>query len=218
MISATSRSGQARGDAATSDDSIGTTRKDQIMDLRFLPLAATTALLLNTLAGLTPAAAQTAAQHTALASDSNFIQTTMSLGLLQVKLGKLAQEKGSSDVVRDFGQRMLTDYSKVNEQLATAARQAAYPHPVLLREHQQTVERFKGMGRSSFDKNYIAEMVSRHGDAAKLFEAEAKSGRVQSLKQLAAGLLPDMQRYQSLATQAAGAVGADVTASASSEQ
>jgi putative membrane protein len=188
------------------------------MGFRFLPLAATSAFLLTTSGGLQPAAAQTAAQHTALASDSAFIQTTMSLGLLQVKLGKLAQDKGSSDVVRDFGTRMLTDYSKVNEQLATAARQAAYPHPVLLREHQQIVERFKSMGRSSFDKTYIAEMVTRHDEAARLFEGEARSGRVQSLKQLAAGLLPDMQRYRSLASQAAGAVGADVTASASSER
>jgi len=186
------------------------------MGIRFLTPAALTALLLNTMASLAPAAAQTAAQHTALASDSGFIQATMSLGLLQVKLGKLAQEKGSSDGVRDFGKRMATDYSKVNEQLAAAARQAAYPHPVLLRQHQQIFDRFNSMGRSSFDRNYMAEMVSQHDDAARLFEAEAKDGRVQSLKQLAAALLPDMRRYQSLAAQAAGAVGADVTASASS--
>jgi putative membrane protein len=188
------------------------------MGLRFLPSAAVLCLSLNTLASVTPAAAQTAAQHTALASDSNFIQTTMSLGLLQAKLGKLAQQKGSSEVVRDFGKRMVTDYSKLNEQLAAAAKQAAYPHPVLLRPHQQTFDRFNTMGRGSFDKSYVAEMVSRHDEAAALFAAEAKSGRVQSLKQLAAGLLPDMQRYQSLAAQAAGSVGADVTASASSER
>jgi putative membrane protein len=188
------------------------------MGIRFLPSAAILCLSLNTMADLTPAAAQTAAQHTALASDSNFIQQSMSLGLLQVKLAKLAQQKGSSEVVRDFGKRILTDYTKVNEQLATAAKQAAYPHPVLLREHQQTFDRFNTMGRGSFDKNYMTEMVSRHDETAGLFEAEAKGGRVQSLKQLAAALLPDMQRYQSLAAQAAGAVGADVTASASSER
>jgi len=188
------------------------------MGIRFLAPAATTALLLNTLASVTPATAQTAAQHTALASDSNFIQTTMSLGLLQVKLGKLAQNKGTSDVVRDFGKRMVTDYSKLNQQLADAARQAAYPHPVLLRPHQQIFDRFNSMGRGSFDKNYLAEMVSRHDETAQLFAAEAKGGRVQSLKQLAASLLPDVQRNQSLAAQAAGSVGADVTASASRDQ
>ena len=137
--------------------------------------------------------------------------------MLKVKLGKLAQDKGSSDGVRDFSKRMVADYSKVNEQLAAGARQAAYPHPVLLRQHQQIFNRFNSMSRSSFDKNYLAEMVSEHDEAARLVEAEAKDGRVQSLKQLAASLLPDVQQGQSLAMQAAG-VGADVTASASREQ
>ena len=85
------------------------------------------------MAPLSPAAAQTAPQRAALASDSNFILTTGSLGLLQVKLGKLAQEKGSSEVVRDFGKRMVADYTKANEELAAGAKQAAYPKPVLLR-------------------------------------------------------------------------------------
>ena len=188
------------------------------MGIRFLAPAAIVSLLLNTTASLAPAAAQTAAQHLALASDSNFSQMAMSLGLLQVKLGKLAQDKGSSDGVRDFGKRMVADYSRLNEQLVAGARQAAYPHPVLLRQHQQIFDRLNRMGRSSFDKNYMAEMVSRHEEVARLFEEEAKNGRVQSLKLLAASLLPDVQQDQSLAAQAAGSVDADVTASASREQ
>jgi putative membrane protein len=187
------------------------------MGIRFLSPATIACLLLNTVVSFTPAAAQTAAQHTALASDSNFIELAMSLGLLQVKLGKLAQDKGSSDGVRDFGKRMVADYSKVNEQLAAGAKQAAYPHPVLLRQHRQIFDRFNTMSRSSFDKSYLAEMVTGHNEAARLFADEAKNGRVQSLKQLAASLLPDVQQHQSLAMQAAG-VGADVTASASRER
>jgi putative membrane protein len=188
------------------------------MGIRLLTPAAVTCLLLNTMAHLTPAAAQTAAQHAALASDSGFIQMAGSQGLLQAKLGKLAQEKGSSDVVRDFGKRMLADYSKANEELAAGAKQAAYPRPVLLRSHQEIFDRFKSMGRSGFDKNYMEEMVSEHADAARLFAQEAKDGRVQSLKQLASSMLPTVQQHQALATQAASRVGADVTATASQAQ
>jgi putative membrane protein len=188
------------------------------MGIRLLAPAAVTCLLLNTMAHLTPAAAQTAALHAALASDSVFIQTAGSLGLLQAKLGKLAQEKGSSDVVRDFAKRMLADYSKANEELAAGAKQAAYPQPVLLRSHQEIFDRFKSMGRSGFDKNYMEEMVSEHADAARLFAQEAKDGRVQSLKQLASSMLPTVQQHQALATQAASRVGADVTATASQAQ
>jgi putative membrane protein len=179
---------------------------------------AVSAVVLTILATPTPATAQTAAQHVALASDSTFLQTVGSLGLLQVKLGKLAQQKGSSDVVKDFGRRMATEYSQANEQLAAGAKQAAYPKPVLLRQHQQIFDRFNTIGKSSFDKNYLAEMVSEHDEAARLFEQEAKEGRITLLKQLAAGMLSDAQQRQSLATQAASSVGADVTASTSAER
>jgi putative membrane protein len=131
------------------------------MLVRFLAPAALAGLVLTTAIGPTQAVAQQA-----MASDSVFIQKAASLGLLQAKLGKLAQEKGSSDVVRDFGKRMVADYSKANEELAAGAKQAAYPRPVLLRPHQQIFDRFNSMGRSAFDKSYMAEMVSEHDDMA----------------------------------------------------
>lgn len=179
---------------------------------KLLASATLTGLLLNAAAALTPAAAQTAAQHTALASDSGFIKTAGSLALMQVKLGKLAQEKGASDVVRDFGKRMVADYTKANEELAAGAKQAAYPKPVMLRDHQQIVDRFLSTGKSSFDKAYMAEMVTQHDEALRLFQQEAKEGRIQSLKQLASSLLPTVQQNQALASQTAGSVGANVTA------
>jgi predicted outer membrane protein len=74
------------------------------------------------------------------------------------------------------------------------------------------------MGSGSFDKNYMAEMVKEHGEAAQLFKQEAESGRVVSLKQLASNLLPAVQQHLSLATQTAGSVGADVTASTAPER
>jgi len=188
------------------------------MFIKLLAPAALTCLSLTTMAHLTPAVAQTAAQHAALASDSSFMQTAGSLGLLQVKLGKLAQEKGSSEVVRDFGKRMMAEYSKTNEELAAGAKQAAYPRPVLLRPHQQIFDRFNSISKSAFDKSYMAEMVSEHDDMAGLFQKEAKDGRVQSIKQLAASMLPAVQQHQALATQTASAVGADVTATTSQTQ
>ena len=44
------------------------------------------------------------------------------------------------------------------EELIAAANAAEFPGPVLLRQDQQIFERFNGMGRSSFDKAYMAEM------------------------------------------------------------
>lgn len=179
------------------------------MGVKFLATAVT-GLVLSAAVRPAPAVAQQAVTVT----DSSFIQMAASLGLLQVRLGKLAEEKGSSASVREFGKRMVADYTKVNEELAAGAKQAAYPAPVLLRQHQQVYDRFAHTGRGSFDKKYMAEMVAEHGDAVRLFQQEAEGGRVASLKQLAAGMLPTLQQHKALATETAGAVGADVTATA----
>jgi putative membrane protein len=179
------------------------------MAIKILAPAAMTGLLLVAFSAA-PGAAQ---QPASLASDSVFIQAASSLGLLQVKLGKLAEKKGSNPSVVEFGQRMVTDYSKANQELATAAKQAAFPAAVLLRQHQQIFDRFSRMGRSSFDKDYMAEMVTQHREEVRLFQRESESGRVQSLKQVASKMLPDLQQRLTVATQTAGSIGAQVTAS-----
>jgi putative membrane protein len=182
------------------------------MVVKHLISAGVTGLLLSAAMGAAPAAAQ---QPMSLAADSTFIQVAGSVGLLQVKLGKLAEKKGSSAAVVAFGKQMVAEYAKANEQLAAAAKQAAFPTPVLLRQHQQIFDRFNRMGRSDFDKAYTAEMVKRHREEVQLFRQESEGGRVQSLKLLASGMLPELQQRMTLATQTAASVGADVTATSS---
>jgi putative membrane protein len=169
-------------------------------------------LFLSAVAALAPAAAQ---QPQSLASDSIFIAQAGSAGLLQVKLGKLAEQKGKSTSVVEFGKRMVADYSKANEELKSAAKNAGFLAPVLSRQDQQIFDRFNTMGRGSFDKNYMAEIVRQHSEAVELFQRESAEGRVQSLKELASRMLPEVQQRLSLATQTAGSVGADLAASPS---
>jgi putative membrane protein len=169
-------------------------------------------LFLSAVVGLAPAAAQ---QPQSLASDSAFIARALSAGLLQVKLGNLAEKKGTSTGVVEFGKRMVTDYSKANEQFKSAAKNAGFLTPGLLRHDRQIFDRFNAMGRSSFDKNYMAEVVKQQNEVVRMFERESANGRVQSLKQLASRMLPELQQRLGVATQTAGSVGANVTASAS---
>ena len=182
------------------------------MVFRNLVSATVTGLFLSAAVSAAPAGAQ---QPKSLVSDSIFIQKASSVGLLQVKLAQLAQKKGSSPAVVEFGKRMGAEYSKANEELKAAAKQAAFPAPVMLRQDQQIFDRFNGLGRSSFDKAYMGEMVKQHSEEVQLFRWESSGGRVQSLKQLATRMLPDLEQRLSLATQTAGSVGADVTASSS---
>jgi predicted outer membrane protein len=66
----------------------------------------------------------------------------------------------------------VTHYSKAGEELKAAAKEAGFPAPPLLRQDQLVFDRFNGMGRSSFDKAYMAEMVERQNEAVRLFQGE----------------------------------------------
>jgi len=117
--------------------------------------------------------------------------------------------------VVEFGRGMVTHYSKANEVFKAAAKDAGFPAPPLLRQDQLTFDRFNGMGRSSFDQAYMAEMVERMNEEVRLFQGESAGGRVQSLKQLASRMLPDAEQRLSLARQTGESVGVNVTASTS---
>ena len=184
------------------------------MVVKFLAPAVVTGLLLSAIGS----PAQTAGKNATLGTDSSFIQMAGSLGLLQVQLGKLAEQKGSSPAVKDFGKQMVTEYSQVNKDLAAAAKQAAFPAPVLMRQHQQILDLFVSTGGSSFDKKYMAEMVSEHQAATQLFQQESERGRVASLKELASRLLPTVQQHATLATETAGSVGVEVSSTTAEAQ
>src|SRR6478736_5834491 len=50
-------------------------------------------------------------------SDEQFITKAAQGGLMEVEVGKLAQEKGSTNEVKEYGKKLEQDHSKANEQL-----------------------------------------------------------------------------------------------------
>jgi putative membrane protein len=82
------------------------------------------------------------AQAAAPVDDGTFVQQAASGGLAEVELGKLAEQKGSSAEVKQFGRRMVTDHTRANQELAAAAQEAGITPPsAMLPKHRQTVDR-----------------------------------------------------------------------------
>ena len=49
--------------------------------------------------------------------------------MMEVAMGKLAEEKGQSDDVKSFGKRMVADHSKANDELKSIAQQKGIKLP-----------------------------------------------------------------------------------------
>ena len=55
------------------------------------------------------------------AKDNTFMKKAAKGGMMEVKMGKVAEQKAQSDDVKSFGKRMVTDHSKANDELKSIA-------------------------------------------------------------------------------------------------
>src|SRR5215208_3996462 len=74
-------------------------------------------------------AGSTAANGTIAATDKTFVMEAAKGGMAEVELGRLATEKAANADVKQFGQRMVDDHSKANEQLKSLAAQKGVTLP-----------------------------------------------------------------------------------------
>ncbi|MBV9252330.1 MAG: DUF4142 domain-containing protein [Acetobacteraceae bacterium] len=124
-------------------------------------------------------------------ADRNFARAAAVGGLSEVELGNIAEHGAQDSTVREFGQRMVSDHSKANNQLKELAAAASIPLPNTPdAEHQRTREQLQKVHGSAFDRAYIRGQVSDHQQTAQLFEYEIGSGQDPQLKGFASEVLP----------------------------
>jgi putative membrane protein len=157
-----------------------------------------------------PAWAQnTATENRALnQQDKAFIQQAGAGGLAEVELGQLAEQKGATPAIREFGRWMATDHSLANKWLTSLLQEEhENVQPTLTAEQLQEEQRLDGLSGAQFDRQYIDHMVQDHEKTVPLFEREAREGHSPALKAFAESLTPVLQQHLAEAKELAGAGG-----------
>jgi putative membrane protein len=130
------------------------------------------------------------------ASDQEFVKKAAQGGLAEVKLGELAQEKGSNSAVKDFGKRMANDHKMADDQLTAAASKENMTVPADLdRKDQALYDRLSNLSGDDFDRAYAREMVKDHQKDVAEFQREAQNGKDPAIKNFAAQTLPTLQDH-----------------------
>jgi len=123
--------------------------------------------------------------------DTEFVMKAASDGLMEVELGGIAQINGGSARVKNFGDKMLADHSKVNNDLKALASAQSIDLPSgLIPEHQQHVTRLKALHGVDFDKAYMKMMLEDHKEDVNDFQNQAEHGSNKEIKSFAAKTLP----------------------------
>jgi putative membrane protein len=130
--------------------------------------------------------------------DRKFVKDSALGGMTEVELGKLAAQKASSDAVKQFGQKMIDDHSKANDQLKEIAGKSNMEVPASLdSKHQSRVDKLAKLSGPEFDKAYLKDQVKDHQRDVSDFQNEAQYGSDPNVKQFAMATLPTLQEHLS---------------------
>ncbi len=129
-------------------------------------------------------------------ADTHFAKEAAQGGMAEVKMGQLAQDKGSNDAVKTFGKRMVDDHSKAGEKLKEAASKENVTLPTDISAKERVVyDRLSKLNGGAFDRAYAKDMVKDHQADVAAFQKEVNGGKSESLKSFASDALPTLQDH-----------------------
>ncbi len=138
-------------------------------------------------------------------ADHAFMKKAAEGGMAEVQMGQLAQQNGQSQQVKEFGQRMVTDHSKANDELKQVAQQQGVQLPDSPSAKQKAeYKRLSKLHGDAFDDAYAKLMVSDHKKDVAEFQREADSGNNPEVKNWAGQTLPTLKEHLQLAEQMKG--------------
>ena len=141
-----------------------------------------------------------AAQKTAMNADHHFVKAAAEGGMAEVELGKLATDKASNAKVKEFGQRMVTDHGKWNDELKSLAASKKITLPTAINAKDQALkDRLSKLSGAAFDRAYMAEMIRDHEADYTAFRKEATTGQDAEIKAWADKTAPLIDEHLKLA-------------------
>jgi putative membrane protein len=115
--------------------------------------------------------------------DKQFMKTAMEGDMAEIQLAQLAQQKASSDQVKQFAQRMITDHTKLDAQMKPMAQQFGVEAPTQLDSKHKAIEaKLQALSGDQFDQEYIKAMVADHSEDDQAFIKEETAASSPDLK------------------------------------
>jgi putative membrane protein len=129
-------------------------------------------------------------------ADTHFAMQAAQGGIAEVKLGQLAAEKAANPDVKAFGQQMVDDHTKANDQLKSIAQGEGMTLPTDVNAKQQAMyNKLSKLSGAEFDRQYVKGMVADHEEDVKEFQKEANNGKDEKIKSFASQTLPVLQQH-----------------------
>ena len=129
--------------------------------------------------------------------DAQFVTRAAQGNMAEVNVGKLAAEKSQNDDVKKFGQMMVDDHSKAEQDLEGVASKNSWTVPKDVSAQQKAEQRrLEKLSGSAFDRAYVRMMIKDHTTDVAEFKNEAASTSANpDLKDFATRTYPTLDNH-----------------------
>lgn len=105
-----------------------------------------------------------------------FLKAASKGGILEVELAKLAQKQAASPAVKEYADMMITDHTRIYNDLKKLATDKHILLPIdLEQKEQEELKNLQKLSGAEFDENYMRLMVTNHEKAVSEFESGARN-------------------------------------------
>lgn len=127
-------------------------------------------------------------------ADQKFLKEAVAGDLSEVKMGKLAQQNGESEDVKQFGQMLEQDHGQHLQKAQQMAQQMGVTPPTEpMAKAQKVYDRLSKEHGAKFDKQFAKAMVKDHKEDIAEYQKEAKSKG--PLASFAEETVPTLQKH-----------------------
>lgn len=127
---------------------------------------------------------------------ADFVVQASSGGLLEVELGKMAQDMAQHSRVKKFAKMMVDEHTQINQELKDLAAKKQLTLPGSLSdEQQQKVNELRKQNRQNFDSQYLQVLEDEHKNDIKKFEDASENHKDADIQSFAAKTLPKLRAH-----------------------
>ncbi|TCO11096.1 DUF4142 domain-containing protein [Natronoflexus pectinivorans] len=129
-------------------------------------------------------------------NDAQLLVDAAEFNLMQIQLGQLAQQKGSTSNVKELGKMMEEAHTKLQRDLTAFAGRKSMTIPTTPTENvRDTYKDLNEKSGNDFDKAYGDIMVNKHEDAIKKFEKATTDRNDTDIVNWAIAMLPGLRSH-----------------------
>jgi putative membrane protein len=127
--------------------------------------------------------------------DQQFLIKAAQGGMMELEAARLAQQKASSNEIKEYARKLEQDHQAANEKLKALAALKNVELPTDMGKHRQMLDKVSAASGDNFDKQWMKMQVNHHKQDVNDFSKQTNRAMDSDVRNFASATLPTLQEH-----------------------